>query len=291
VIRARSSDDVGVAVHHFGGTGTPLLLSHATGFHGWCYRPLALRLADRFDAWAIDYRGHGSSTQPAGWQGEPLDWRGCGDDAIAALEAIDPPAPVVAFGHSMGAAVLLMAARRRPELFERLVLFEPIVYPPLPEPIDPETITLVIGARRRRNRFDSYEQAHANFAGKPPMGWFEPDVLRCYVDHGLRPVADPDGDAGADGVELCCSGPFEAATFSGSITNGVWDLLPGIATPTLVLAGVIEGDQPSRFASDIAERLPAGTYLGLPHMTHFGPFTHVDEIARLIVFGPAADAP
>ena len=73
---------------------------------------------------------------------------------------------------------------------------------------------------------------------------------------------------------------FEAATFEGSFGNGVWDMLPSIATPTLVVTGVVEGDQPSRFASAVAERLPNGTYLELPHMTHFGPFTHIAESRR-----------
>jgi pimeloyl-ACP methyl ester carboxylesterase len=154
------------------------------------------------------------------------------------------------------------------------VLFEPIVYP-APEAIDPESFPLVIGARRRRRTFESFDAAFQNYAGKPPLAWFDPEVLTLYVDHGFRPA--PDG-----GVELCCEPEFEAATFAGSITNGVWDLLPEIQVPVLVLAGVDEPDQPSRIAPIIAERLPNGTFSSLPHMTHFGPFTHVDEIADLI---------
>jgi pimeloyl-ACP methyl ester carboxylesterase len=282
VIRAESTGGVTIAVHHFGGTGTPLLISHATGFHAWCYEPMARLLADRFDVWALDYRGHGASTQPDEWDGETLDWRGCGDDAIAALDVIaaerSTDEPIVGFGHSMGAAALLMAAHRRPDAFDRLVLFEPIVFPPADGPADPESFPLVVGARRRRNRFDSVEAAFQNFAGKPPISWFEHDVLRAYVDHGLRPAGDGDGD----GVELCCEGRFEAATFAGSMTNGVWDLLPSIETPALVLSGVVEPDQPSRIAADVAAQLPRGAYRNLPHQTHFGPFTHVAEVAALI---------
>ena len=273
-----SSDGVTVALHDFDGSGVPLLVSHATGFHAHCYVPLAAELADTFRIHGLDYRGHGNSTQPAGWDGEPVDWRGCGDDAVLAARTIAPDGGIVGFGHSMGGAALLMAAARRPELFDRLVLFEPIVHPPPPVPVDPDDVPLVRGARRRKAQFESVEVAYENYRSKPPLSWFEEAALRAYVDHGFRPV---DGDAGC-AVELRCAPMFEAATFEGSFGNGVWDTLPSIATPTLVVTGVVEGDQPSRFASDVAGRLPNGRYLELPHMTHFGPFTDIAEIATIV---------
>ena len=36
-----SLDGVTIAVHDFGGTGSPVLLSHATGFHAHCFEPMA----------------------------------------------------------------------------------------------------------------------------------------------------------------------------------------------------------------------------------------------------------
>ena len=74
-----STDGVEIAVHDLGGTGPPLLISHATGFHGRCYEPLAHALADRFHSVAFDYRGHGDTPQPDG----PVDWQRYGDDAEA----------------------------------------------------------------------------------------------------------------------------------------------------------------------------------------------------------------
>jgi pimeloyl-ACP methyl ester carboxylesterase len=273
-----SSDGVTVALHDFGGAGSALLISHATGFHAHCYAPIAGTLAGDFHAHGLDYRGHGYSTQPSRWDGEPVDWRGCGDDAVLAAETTAPGGGIVGFGHSMGGAALLMAAARRPELFDRLVLFEPIVPPPMPEQIDPDQVPLVRGARRRKARFESIEAAYENYRSKPPLSWFDDTALRAYVDHGFRQMV-----SGNDGeVELRCAPLFEAATFEGSFANGVWELLPSIGTPTLVITGVVEGDQPSRFAADIADRLPNGTYLELPHMTHFGPFTHIAEVAALV---------
>ena len=191
-----------------------------------------------------------------------------------------PPTPwpptggLVGFGHSMGAATLLMAAVRDPQQFARLVLFEPIAAP-FDDTVDPETIPLVVGARRRRRRFRSFDEAYANFASKPPLNLMTPDSLRAYVDHGLRPM--PEGD-----VELCCSPEIEAATFAASRHNGVWAMLPEITVPTVVVAGMIEAGQPSALAEAIADRLPNGSFVAVPHQTHFGPFSHPAEVAALL---------
>ena len=42
-----SSGGVAVALHDLGGTGAPLLVCHATGFHGRMYAPLARLLTER----------------------------------------------------------------------------------------------------------------------------------------------------------------------------------------------------------------------------------------------------
>ena len=125
-MRVPSSDQVSVALHEFGGSGPPLLFSHATGFHGYCYLPIADALDDRFSSFAVDYHGHGSTPRPEDWD---VDWHRYGDDTLAAARAIAPRGGLVAFGHSMGGAALLMAAHRAPDLFELIVAFEPIVFP------------------------------------------------------------------------------------------------------------------------------------------------------------------
>ena len=117
---ANSSDGVSVVLHDLGGDGDPLLISHATGFHGRAYQPVAEALHDVFHSVAPDYRGHGDTPQPVS---VPTDWERYGDDAVAAARTL--PAPCVGFGHSMGGACLLMAAHREPQRFRGLVIYEP----------------------------------------------------------------------------------------------------------------------------------------------------------------------
>jgi len=282
LLSVESTDGVSVAVHELAASasasssGPPLLISHATGFCGHAYWPIAVALGDRFRTLAIDHRGHGATPPPPGWEiGDGVDWRRFGDDTLAVAQAIDAPGQVVGFGHSMGGSSLLMAAHRDPWAFSRLVLFEPIARPPADPPIDAGDWPIVIGARRRKRGFASFQAAFDNFGNKPPLSSMTAESLRGYVEHGLRLTADGE-------VELCCPPELEAAIFVLGPNNGVWDLLTDIDVPVLVLAGAVEPDQPSASALEIAERLPRGELLVLPELSHFGPFSHPREVADVV---------
>ena len=280
LIRVPTSDRLELALHDLGGdpTAPPLLISHATGFHAHCYAPIAEALATRFHVTALDYRGHGCSPVATDWD---VDWARFGDDALAAATHVAPDGGLVGFGHSMGGAALLMAAHRAPGLFDRLVLFEPISHEgtsPALTRAEMTALPIVQGALRRRRRFPSFDAAYDNFVDKPPLSLMTREVLRNYVDHGFRAVDDEHGHA----VELRCTPELEAAIFVTGRDNGVWALLPDIHTPCLVIGGRVEDRQPSAQTEAIAERLPRGEYLLLDHQTHVGPFSHPDEIARLV---------
>jgi pimeloyl-ACP methyl ester carboxylesterase len=280
--RVESSDGVSVAVHDLGGRGRTLLVSHATGFHAHTYVPMAAALADRFHTFGLDFRGHGDTPAPAGWE---VDWRRYGDDASAVAHALAPDGGLIAFGHSMGGSALLMAAHRDPSLFELIIAFEPIGSPQLAPATDdgppPVLLTrMVDAARRRRRSFRSYQDAIDNYGSKPPMAAFTPEALRYYVEHGFAPTAD--------GITLRCDPELEAQTFKNGRDNGVWDLLPEITTPVLVVIGEAEEFGPASTGDEMARRLANGTFRHFPHLDHMAPFTHPEELADLVADASAA---
>jgi pimeloyl-ACP methyl ester carboxylesterase len=277
MLRAASSDGTSVVIHELAGSSPHpiVLIAHATGFHGHAYLPVAKHLAPRSHSYALDFRGHGDTERPAGWR---VQWDGYGDDALAAAETVAAlpggEGGIVGFGHSMGGACLLMAAAKRPELFRALVVFEPIVFPTdrVRDPDAPNPLR--DGARRRRPVFDSFEAAIANYASKPPMAAFDPDALDAYVRHGFR----QDGDH----VRLKCDPDTEADTFDNGANHTTWDRLDSIEVPVTVVAGRVDEAQPAAVAAQLAERLPNGRYLPLPHLDHFGPMTHPAEVAAIV---------
>ena len=270
-----------IAVHELAGVpgSPPLLISHATGFHAHAYLALATRLASRYQVFGMDHRGHGASRAR---DGDTIDWADCGADTAAVGRRIAPAGGLVGVGHSMGGATLLLAARRDPELFEWLILFEPIAFPPGDQADTASNSPLVVGALRRRRRFDSYNQAFDHYASKRPLNQFDPAVLRNYVDYGFAPVKLPDGTD--VGIELRCTPEMESATFAASVNSGLWSQLPDIDVPVVVI-GSGDDDGPALIAPLVAERLGNGRFVSFPEQDHFGPFVRPDLLAGEVLRG------
>lgn len=274
-----SLDGTGLHVHDFGGTGSPLVWAHATGFHAHCYQPLAERLAKSFHSFAFDHRGHGAadSINP-----DNLNWQHYGNDAIAATAHIyekNNSTPLIGFGHSMGGATLLMAARHQPHMFRALFIFEPIVFPPSAVSSDftrRNENPLAAGARKRRSRFDSYSAALENFSSKPPLNTFDAKVREQYVNYGFHDVS------GEDAVELNCAPEQEARTYETGGVAPAWDELPLIDLPVWVISGRKLPQQPSSFAPVIADQLGNATFVQWDDMGHFGPFEAPDAVCSFV---------
>lgn len=250
-----------LAVHELGGTGRPVLMAHATGFHGAVWEPVAASLGDGFAKWAVDFRAHGASTVPAGSE---LDWAVFGEDVVAVVDQLDLPAgELLGVGHSMGGAALLLAEQARPGTFAGLWLYEPISPPPGALPALEGGNSLADGAARRREAFPSAAEALANFAAKPPFNVLRADALHAYVRHGF--VTGADGD-----VHLACRPPDESQIYRGGGSHGAFEGLGDVRCPVVVACGRDEPG-PVMFAPAVAAALPHGHLERHEPLGHFGP--------------------
>ncbi len=266
-ITVSSTAGVTVQAHHLGGDGEPLIVCHATGFHGRCYVPMVAGLTPRYQVWALDMRGHGGSSDPV--DGD-FDWAGMRDDVLAVLDHLGIER-VKAFGHSMGGCAVLLAALARPELVIAAYLYEPIVLPPGMR-IDPKQNTLSASARRRRETFASREEALMRYATRPGLSVLRADALAAYVNWGF--VDEPDGT-----VRLACSGEAEARTFEAN-SKLFADQLSPITAPVTIAAGRSEPvGGPALFAPAAATALGSGDLVEYRHLGHFGPLQDPDFVA------------
>lgn len=112
------------------GTGPPLVLLHGLGARWQVFQPLMLRLADRWQLSALDFRGHGTSGRTPGRYLLP----GFCSDAVRLITAATDP-PVALYGHSLGGWVALTVAAEHPELVRALVVADSAIYP---EDLDPD---------------------------------------------------------------------------------------------------------------------------------------------------------
>lgn len=269
-MRIPSTDGVELEVHDLGGDGPPLLLAHATGFHGRVWEPLAAHLTG-FHRWSIDMRAHGDSDAPAD---RPLEWYGFADDVLSVIDALGLEKPF-GVGHSKGAASLLLAEQARPGTFSALYLYEPVVVPgDFVTDRNPDN-PLSNGARRRRDTFESFDSAFENYASKPPFNSLHPEVLRVYVDHGFN--QNPDGT-----VSLKCLPENEADVYAHGMSHHAFAALHEVSCPVTIAVGV-EDTVPAVFARPIADALPMGTVASFPELAHFGPLENPSLVAASIL--------
>jgi len=273
-----STDGVSVASYDFGGDGPLLVLCHATGFCAGMYASIAERLTDRYHCVGLDFRGHGQSERP---EGVSMAWSGMGHDLLAVIDhslanrGEAPDTPVLAVGHSMGGASIVLAELTRPGSIASAWALEPILFP-TPNEIDPATgnpvheSPLVAGARRRRPEFESRQAARDRYGSRPPFSEIDAAVLQAYVDYGFRDL--PDGT-----VRLRCEPETEAQVFENSLC-GAFEHLAEIRFPFLVAASG-DGMAPALVAEAVVGENKRFRRFEYADLTHFAPFEDPERIA------------
>jgi 3-oxoadipate enol-lactonase len=235
--KARNGD-VSIAYESCG-SGRALLLIMGLGYGRWGWNPVLEPLAERFRVLTFDNRGYGESDVPPG----PYTAAQLAGDALAVLDAAGVERAHVV-GASLGGAVAQELALRHRERVDRLVLVATMSGASNMHPIPPQTLQLMAEA--------------------PAL---DPAVARRrYVENALEPDVDP---ALVDRlVAIRAAKPPDPAGWAAQagIWNGfdVWDELPRIDAPTLVVQG--EGDVvvDPRNAALVADRIPGARLCLLP---------------------------
>ena len=217
-------------------SGKPLLhFLHGNGFCGRTYEPLLRLLAADFDLWLCDVQGHGDSDHGGRFHG----WNRSAElavEAFASGRAAFGAVPCFALGHSFGGVLTSLMLAQQPQLFQRAVLLDPVLF--TPAMIGVMALSDVVGlirrntlaskAHKRRSSWPDRASAHAALHGRGMFrGWTE-EAFAAYIQHALK-----DSDKG---VELKCRPSREADIFS-SFPKRLWPSLAKVATPTQVLYG------------------------------------------------------
>lgn len=253
----------------------PVVLQHATGFLARLWEPIAERLAaDGWRVLAYDARGHGDSEKPEA-SAENYDWHRCVDDLVAFCEVMGlRGVPFV--GHSMGGGVGLYVAGTRPEYFSRLVVIEPIVMPGGFVPDEDRRGSMADAARKRRHVFGSAEEMIAQYRSRATFAKWRDDLLRLYVERGTYQRED-------GSIELKCSGEIEGAMFAQSGSLPIWDVLPKIEAPVMVMHGETTEAFLSMVAAQVASRVQDGRLETVAGAGHLAPMERPEVMAERVV--------
>lgn len=211
------------------------------------------------------------------------DWLVLVDDLIAFFDQ-QGWQQVIGVGHSLGAVITMVASAKRPDLFSKLVLLDPVFMPPhilqavaqLPEKAD--SLPLVISAGRRRDRWASQAEAFAHYREKKVFARFSDETLWDYIHTGT--VADGEG-----GYKLRYSREWEATHYRQMMTFGgwVWDYLPQVTQPTL---GIRAAESDALFVEgwQLWQQLqPGHTFVEVPEVGHLLMLEEPTAVAELIL--------
>ncbi|MDF1763648.1 MAG: alpha/beta hydrolase [Oleibacter sp.] len=266
---------------HMQGT-TNLHFVHGNGLCSRVLEPVADNLMKLTDASAYrclftDLPGHGVSLRPKVF--EP-DWNLLADQMVASIQQ-RCDGPVVGIGHSLGSILMILAAAKYPDLFQRIVLLDPVIYNRkiLIAQIFARRTGLwhshpmVKSANRRRNNWKNATEMQQDLKAKSLYSTWHPESLDAFVRYGSRIHS-------AGHTELACSPEWEGQIF-GSYPRRLWSSVVKITCPTLVVYGhKTYPFVPAAVAR--AQKLNSNISVELTDGTHCFPMEYPFETAQRI---------
>lgn len=213
---------------------------------------LSRRLSDRFRVVRYDRRGYGRSAEV----GPPFTIATHVDDLAVLLEhATGGNGVCLAFGHSLGGNVALGLAQRRPELVERVAIYEtPMSWLPWwPE----------------------------RTAGSTALGTADPaDAAEAFMrrlvgdDKWVRLPPSTRAARRAEGAAM-------VGELADLRTTAPWDG-DRVTQPVLAMCGERAQDHHRRAAATAPTLLPGCRVVEIADAGHFGPNTHADAVAAAL---------
>ena len=268
---------VNSAWHDWGGTGPPLHFAHANGFPPGTYRRLIGDLTKHHHVASMSARPLWPDSRPQVLR----DWSPLAEDLRAELNRRGLRG-IVGVGHSLGAVTSLLAAAADPGLFSAVVAVDPLVFTGAHSLFWGTVkavglggrISLVRGARRRRELWSDRGEARTSYSSKKVFASWDPEVLDDYLDAGM--VDLPEG-----GVRLRCPREWEARIFSAA-PHDLWAQLTKVSVPTLFVQGEHRDTFLDAARARVEREVPGSRTVVVADSSHFLPMERPSELAGVI---------
>ncbi|MFK7801390.1 MAG: alpha/beta fold hydrolase [Anaerolineae bacterium] len=261
-----------IPFHDFGGTGETIHFAHPNGFPAACFHRFAGKLTDQYHVIGMNARPLWPGSTPS----ELTNWDVLADDLIRFLDE-KGLSGIIGAGISLGAITTMFAALKRPDLFSKLVLIEPVFLPRrviwgsrlapkfILEKRSPAGI-----ARKRQDQFASRQAVFDRWRPKRAFKRYPDETLWDYVNHGLVDQAD-------GSVKLAFPKEWEAEIFSRP--PAVWRKIGQITQPTLGIWGtrsnVISEEKWHRWQ----QLQPEATFIKMDGIGHMVPLEDYEGLA------------
>ena len=267
-------------------SGPSLIFLHANGYPPETYRKF-------LDPFLKSYRVEAHYLRPFWSDQDPdhlKDWKQFRDDYLEELRTrnrLGDPQKTIGVGHSLGAMTTLMTAIEEPDLFQALILIEPVIFTPLRAQVlslfshlglIQFFLPLIGKTLKRKTLFEDHQAMFLNYREKPIFLGISDPVLWDYV-RGLGGEAD-DGS-----VQIKYSPRWEARIYetAGIADAYIWKNLSRVEIPVFVIRGE-DSDTLLQGAGDLlVEKLPLGRGINVSGGGHLLPLERPEYTAGLIL--------
>ena len=185
---------------------------------------------------------------------------------------------MIGLGHSMGAVMTMFAAVKRPSLFTKLILIEPVFLPPAivqmakANPDSLNQIPIIQHARKRRYRWPNRQAAFDHFRSKTAFRHWPNQSLWDYVNFGMHKESDE--------ITLIYSREWEAHCYTLAAHSG-WDVFPQVQQPMLVIRGAESDALWPESWQLLQERQPQAQFIQIEEAGHMVVMERPSYIADL----------
>ena len=280
---AREITSGGVTLHVRetpGPDGVPAVYVHGLGGSALNWTDLAALLGTRAAGTAVDLPGFGRTRPPAGFDFTPAAHA----DALLCFLA-GRNQPVHLLGNSLGGAVAMSVAARRPELVRTLTLVSPAMPDRRPDPRRMADVRIALSLLPG----PIGDRARAGLAAVPPRVRAEQVVRVCFGDPSVVPehrLAEATAEIVARNA-LEWSREAGERSARGMVASWWWGGAPWVTAarvqaPTLVIWGDRDRLVSPRLAARTVATIPRARLLMLPDVGHVAQIEAPVTVARAV---------
>lgn len=225
------------------GANAPVIhFAHGNGMACRLYESFLAALHPQFALFLHNSQGHGNSDNGDRKQQPFVGWNGSAKRLVEVIQSQQQNGflkgrRLIGSGHSFGGALTLLAAAKHPELFESLVLFDAMMFPPAMAKAMSALSATGLGkqsplskqARARGAEWPDIDSAFRYFYKRGMLKTWHDDAVYSYLQHCL--AASPSGSQ-----QLLCPPWLEASIFANA-PRGLWKWIAAIQVPTQLFYG------------------------------------------------------
>jgi len=262
---------------NFGGEGKPIHFAHANAYPPGSYQQLFAPFLGQYHVIGMHQRPMWPNSDPSTFK----NWHQLADDLIEFISQ-QHIKQVIGAGHSMGGVATILAAHKRPDLFSKLILIDPVIFERkyaimttmLPFFLRKKIIPIAKISAKRRDLWNDQQTVFDSFRKKRVFKQFSDSALWDFVKASTKPN-------GLGQVTLTYPKAWETQIYL--TAPYVLNKLFKLKIPIIAIKGESSNVITPKVWAYWQNAQPTNHFLELPNSGHLLPMEYPLEVANFIL--------